>query len=185
MFALELVALDSQRHLAGFGSGSEDDKGGTLVEAAGVGGMEFVGCDVSIVNADNGSVSIDREAKLVSCTQHTTAFLVHGMDAHMNQILAIGMPCFLVWHDLEGNGVTCGLDLVAGKDFSVLVGHCLDIACRIVHIVPFDAVAFLRIVAVRLFAEALAVDKQFHLVTIGVGIERYFAAGLPVPAFGL
>ena len=66
---------------------------------------------------------------------------------------------------------------------TVFLSHSHQSAWSIGDVVPLDAGTELRIVAVLLHTQALAVQEEFHLVAIGIGIERNQLACLTVPVF--
>ena len=70
---------------------------------------------------------------------------------------------------------------MAGYLLAVLTGNGYESARLIRYTVPLDTVALLRVGRIFLYAKALAVEQQFHLVTVSVGIERNLTAVLAVP----
>ena len=72
---------------------------------------------------------------------------------------------------------------MASHHLAVLLSHSHECAWSIGDVVPLDAGTELRVVAVLLHTQALAVEEEFHLVAIGIGIERNLLACLTVPVF--
>ena len=93
------------------------------------------------------------------------------------------MPVFCIRHQLQGNSLARGLYLMASHHLAVFLSHSHQSAWSIGDVVPLDAGTELRIVAVLLHSQALAVEEEFHLVAIGIGIERNQLACLTVPVF--
>ena len=112
----------------------------------------------------------------------TAAFLVNSIHAHMLQVHAISLPVVVVRDSYEFHGVSRRLNLVAGHNFAVVLGYGFTIAVCIGNIVPANLVAHLGVFLVILFhAHALAVHKEFHFVSIGIGDETHFRTLLTVP----
>ena len=116
----------------------------------------------------------------------------------MLQVHAVGLPLRIVYLSHQTDSLARGLNLVACdnlRTLCTLVRRCLtcerlhvvdgDGFARTVlidHIVPPYLVAFLGVLLVVLLdAHALAVDKKFHFVGIGVGDEVELLPRLTVP----
>ena len=100
----------------------------------------------------------------------------------MLQVGAVGFPVSVIGDYLQPDRLAGGFDAVACHHLAARAGDGFQRARTVDDVVPFNPVAHLRVLpVVLLHAEALAVQSEFHLVGIGVGVERERVAFAAVP----
>ena len=150
--------------------------------------MKLIRSDVSIIYRHDIRIAFHDESQLVESlgilhVQHSSALLIYCIDANVHQILTVSMPGLHIRNQLQSHSLARGLYLMASHHLAVLLGHSHQSTWSIGDVVPLDAGAELRVVAVLLHTQTLAVQEEFHLVAIGIGIERNLLACLTVPVF--
>ena len=116
------------------------------------------------------------------CICHASAFLIHGNDAHMLQVVVVRFPFYWVWHSNKFYSLARCLHLMTSHYRSIRASHCLHVTRLILYFVETNLVAHLRILLIiRLLAHRLAVHKQFHFIRIGINHHLQFRTSTTVP----
>ena len=150
--------------------------------------MQLVGGDVAVVHCHDVCITLHREGQfrerlLVQRRHHSPTLLVDGIDADVHKVLAVCTPSLSIGHEFQGHCLARGLQLVTRHHLAVLLAHCRQRAGLVRNVFPQDARTLFRVAAVLLHTEALAVEEEFYLIGIGVGVDRHLLAGLAVPIF--
>ena len=143
---------------------------------------QLLGINVAVDDAHYPGRSLHAEGHVVGGRLHAPSLAVEGLDAHVLQVHAVGLPLAVVGLGPHLLGLTGGFYAMAGHNLAVLTGNSLQIALLIVNVVPANLVAHLCVAhGVLLSAQAPAVEQQLHLVGVGIGDELHLRAFGPVP----
>ena len=101
----------------------------------------------------------------------------------MHQVLTVSMPGLHIRNQLQSHCLARSLYLMTCHHLAVFLSHSHQCAWNIGDVVPLDSGTELRVVTVLLHTQTLAIEEEFHLVAIGISVERNLLACLTVPVF--
>ena len=104
-------------------------------------------------------------------TQHPATLAVGCHDSDKLQVLAIGLPATRLRFQPERHSLSGSGKLMTRHYLSCLPCHSHQCARLIRHSIPAYAVAQFGISVILFYSQAPAIEQQFHLIDIRIGIE--------------
>ena len=158
------------------GAGTEDDEGRAAVEAPAGGNVRLVAPHVAVADGDKACLTVEGEGEFVGSGVDASALAVNGLDTEIHEVGAVGAPSDVFGCDAESDSLAGRIDPVTGNGLAVIIGDGFQTQggkrttfCWGYVLPHYLIPLFAIILVIFLPTRALAVDKQFHLVGVGIG----------------
>src|SRR5690606_18479071 len=111
---------------------------------------------VAVVDGCDARGAGEPKAQLMPSARHELAVSIHDLDPDVAQVLSVARETRAVRAQHDAGGWACGASLGAGPAPLVLVGHDLELARFVHHVIPAEAVFEAPLLAAT---QALAVEE--------------------------